>query len=73
MNAYKVIFASRICKGRDVIKICKQSKPYFVSDDANDLIVAHALFLRLVNKPENKRGVIDGRSQVGQIKYPNVR
>lgn len=58
MNAYKVIFASRICKGRDVIKICKQSKPYFVSDEAKDLIVAHALFLRLVNKPEKQKGGI---------------
>lgn len=58
MNAYKVIFASRICKGRDVIKICKQSKPFFVSDDANNLIVAHALFLRLINKPKKQKGGI---------------
>lgn len=52
MKVNRVIFASKMCKGSEVSRICNLSKPYFISGDADDFVLAHALFLKLSEKPE---------------------
>lgn len=54
MELKRVIFASKMCKGSEVSRICKISKPYFINENANDLVIAHALFLKLKTMPERR-------------------